>query len=192
MSYTDQAAGRRAGRILVLFTFLYFFVVFQAFQGNTWQRVESIAGDQAQKPSGRWFKPFTGTDWTLLGVTALADFADMDSSYSMVEHSLSVYNSEPQYGTIIPCPPGMGTGCWAGHRTQPGGEGNPLITGLFGTRYPTAIDYTAFGALELATQTAIAWALPERWRTGAWGLFIGIGAADTVMNSYGGGVTFRF
>ncbi len=77
-------------------------------------------------------------------------------------------------------------------QSLPTGEGNPLITGIFGTKYPTALDYTAFGALELATQAAIAWALPEKWRTGAFGVFIGIGVADTVCNSYGGGVTFRF
>ena len=191
MSYITHTAGRRAVRLLVLSTFLYFFVVFQAFQGNTWHRVESRA-DTVEKSSGKWFKPFTGTDWTLLGVTALADFADMDSSYSGVETSLHSYETSPRYGSVVPCPPGPYLTCFAGHRGVPGGEGNPLITGLFGTHYPTALDYAGFGVLELAAQTALAYALPEKWRTGAFGVFIGIGAADTVCNSYGGGVTFSF
>jgi len=192
VSYNANMAGRRAGRLLVLSTFLYFFVVFQAFQGNTWHRVESQAdGDQVQNTSGEMFQPFSKRDWTLFGVTALADFADLDSSYALITHEQAVYNADPRYGTAIPCPPGM-TGCFAAHRIPPTGEGNPLITGIFGTKYPTALDYTAWGALELAIQAGIAWALPERWRTGAFGIFIGIGLADTVTNSYGGGVTFRF
>jgi hypothetical protein len=137
-----------------------------------------------ENPSGKWFQPFDGTDWTLLGVTALADFADLDSSYSLVTHERSIA------GTSMPCTsPSETPPCVHGLGS---GEENPLITGLFGIKYPTALDYTAFGALELATQAAIAWALPEKWRTGAFGVFIGIGVADTVGNSYGGGVTFRF
>lgn len=140
-----------------------------------------------------FFSPFETSDWIGLGLTGLADFADMDSSYSSIAHEFSVYKSKPHYGSSVPCPPGSGySTCFAGHRVLPYGEGNPLITGLFGTRFPTALDYTAWGALELGVQTLIAWALPEKWRAGAFGLFIGIGAADTVMNSYGGGVTFRF
>lgn len=139
------------------------------------------------------FTPFQTSDWIGLGLTTLADFADMDSSYSVIEHNLHIYNTTPRYGTPEPCPAGSGlTNCYSGHRILPAGEGNPLITGLFGTKYPTALDYTAFGVLELGLQAAIAWALPESWRDGAWGLFIGIGAADTICNAYGGGVTFRF
>ena len=192
MSHIDQTAGRRAGRILILFSFLYFFVVLQAFQGNTWHRIDSIASDQAQKPSGeKWFQSFDGSDWTLFGLTALADFADLDSSYSLNLHEMSVYNSGLR-AWPTPCPGGLVGTCYFTNRKIPYGEGNPLITGLFGTRYPTALDYTAWGVLELAVQAGIAWALPEKWRTGAFGVFIGIGVADTIVNAYGGGVTFRF
>ena len=140
--------------------------------------VTSYAADD-----GRFFGPFQTSDWIGLGLTGLADFADMDSSYANIAHQ------EATAGTSMPCPPSVSPPCFH----LPGrGEGNPLITGLFGTRYPTALDYTAWGALELGVQALVAWALPEKWRGGAWGLFIGIGAADTVMNSYGGGVVFRF
>ena len=141
----------------------------------------------------QWFTPFTGSDWLWFGLTAVADFADLDSSYSLIENNLHIYNTSPRYGTSISCPPGL-SNCFSGHRTSPVGEGNPLITGLFGTKYPTALDYTAFGALELGIQALAAWALPEKWRTGAWGLYVGMGVADTIINSYGtgGGVVFRF
>lgn len=140
-----------------------------------------------------FFSPFQPSDFVGLGLTAVADFADLDSSYALVMREKSTYNAEPRYGTTIPCPPGETySTCFAPHRYRPSGEGNPLITGLFGTRFPTPLDYTAWGAIELGTQALIAWALPEKWRGSAWGLFIGIGAADTVMNSYGGGVVFRF
>ena len=132
---------------------------------------------------GVFFSPFQTSDWVGLGLTGLADFADMDSSYSSGVHQESIA------GTSMPCPASVSPPCFH----LPGrGEGNPLITGLFGTRFPTALDYATFGVLELGVQTLVAWALPEKWRGGAWGLFIGIGAADTVMNSYGGVVTFRF
>ena len=132
---------------------------------------------------GGFFSPFQTSDWIGLGLTGLADFADMNSSYSSIAHEQAIA------WTPTTCPPSVSPPCFH----LPGrGEGNPLITGLFGTRYPTALDYTAWGALELGVQTLVAWALPGKWRAGAWGFFIGIGAADTVMNSYGGGVTFRF
>lgn len=142
--------------------------------------------------AGDLFTPFTGSDYAGLGLTAIADFADLDSSYSLILHERSVYNGFPRYNQKIPCPNGVDGCIETTHRTLPSGEMNPLITGLFGTRYPTALDYTAFGALELAVQAGIAWVLPEDWRKGAWGLFVGIGAADSVMNSYNAGVTFRF
>ena len=130
-----------------------------------------------------FFSPFQTSDWIGLGLTGLADFADMGSSYSQGVHQEAIA------GTPTTCPPSVSPPCFH----LPGrGEGNPLITGLFGTRYPTALDYTAFGALELGAQALVAWVLPEKWRGSAWGFFVGIGAADTVMNSYGGGVTFRF
>lgn len=192
-----KCSAHNLAKILPLITLLYFSATLTICDGNRWAQVPSLAdGPQAEDPSSgrKFFQPFDGADWTLFGLTALADFADMDSSYSLVENGLHAYNTSPSYGTVISCPPGWASGsiCYEGHRTIPAGEGNPLITGIFGTRYPTALDYAAFGVLELGIQTVIAWALPERWRTGAWGLFIGIGTADTVMNSYGGGVTFRF
>ncbi len=142
--------------------------------------------------AGDFFQPFDSQDWTMLGVTALADFADMDTSYSLVEHDLHVFNTTPRYGSTIPCPSGISGQCFAGHRNIPVGEGNPLITGLFGTRYPTALDYAAFGAFELGIQSIAAWAMPKKWRSAAFGVFIGIGGADAIVNSYGGGVWFRF
>ena len=143
--------------------------------------------------AGDLFTTFSGSDYAGLGLTAIADFADLDSSYSLILHERSVYNGLPRYNQKIPCPNGVNIGCYEStHRTLPAGEMNPLITGMFGTKYPTALDYTAFGALELLVQAGIAWVLPEDWRKGAWGLFVGIGAADTVMNSYSAGVTFRF
>ena len=131
-----------------------------------------------------FFTPFQTQDWIGLGATAIADFADMDSSYAMVNHEKAIV------GTVMPCSsPSLMPPCIHGLGR---GEGNPLITSLFGTRYPTALDYTAFGALELGVQSVIAWALPEKWRVASFGLFIGIGIADTIGNSYGGGVTFKF
>ena len=131
-----------------------------------------------------FFTPFQTSDWIGFGLTAAADFADMDSSYSEVVHEQSAL------GQPMACPSGVNfQECF---HTFNSGEGNPLIREMFGTKYPTALDYAAFGFLELGIQTVIAWALPESWRNGAWGLFVGIGVADTVINSYGGGVTFRF
>lgn len=181
----EDSSFRKKFRFLTIFSFFYFFLVLQVCDGNSWTQVESKAVET------EFFQPLSQSDYALLGLTAIADFADLDSSYSSIEHGLSVYNSEPHYGEEVPCS-GGGSGCLAGHRGIPFGEGNPLITDMFGTKYPTALDYTAFGALELAVQAGIAWAIPEGWRKGAWGIFVGIGMADTVMNSYGGGVTFRF
>lgn len=115
--------------------------------------------------ASEWFTAFDGTDWTLWGMTVVADAMDMDSSYAMARYS---------------------------SRMGLRGEGNPMIIGLFGTRYPTGLDYMAWGALELATQSLIAWALPESWRDAGFGIFIGIGVADTLTNAYAGGVVFRF
>lgn len=187
----DTILFRKIFRSFTILTCLYFFFVLQVFDGNTWHQIQSAA-ESTQSSSGEMFTGFSGTDWTLLGVTALADFADMDSSYAMITHEISDYNSSGLRAWPTTCPAGLSGTCYNVNRSYPNGEGNPLITGLFGTKYPTALDYTAFGALELTAQALIAWALPRSWRTGAWGIFIGIGAADTVMNSYLGGVTFRF
>lgn len=131
------------------------------------------------------FSPFQTSDWIGFGLTALSDFADMDSSYAMTVHEKSSMWSP------APCPPGS---AWNATCTNsPGhGEKNPLILGMFGTHFPTPLEYATFGILELGVQTLISYALPEKFREGAWGIFVGMGVADTVMNSYGGGVSFRF
>lgn len=138
-----------------------------------------------------FFQPYTTSDWVGLGLTAAADFADMDSSYSMVESQLHTYNKGPTVGSSVPCTSSSGF-CTVASRTAPAGEGNPLIYGLFNTRYPTPLDYTAFGVLELVVQSAVAYAIPEKYRPYVWGIYIGIGGADTIMNTYSGGVAFRF
>lgn len=152
---------------------------------------------------GGFFSPFQTSDWVGFGLTGVMDFLDLDSSYSAIQHYMNVYHREnytttSSYSYQSACPPGY-TGCFVQvtntyHHSypKPPGETNPLFPMLFGTRYPTPLDYAAFGALELGTQALIAWALPEKWRTGAWGLYIGIGAADTCWNAAAGGVTFRF
>ena len=145
---------------------------------------ESGAVGQGETSAPTFFTPFQTRDWIGFGLTAMSDFADMDSSYAMVTHEKTIA------GTVMPCSyPTLSPPCLHGLGR---GEGNPLITGLFGTRYPTALDYTVFGAMELGIQSVIAWALPEKWRMGSWGIFVGIGVADTIGNSYNGGVTFKF
>ena len=137
-----------------------------------------------ENPSFGPLSPFQTSDWMGFGLTAISDFADLDSSYSMVLHEESVAGTPAPCTSSMerpPCVHGLGSG-----------EDNPLIVGMFGTHDPTALDYAAFGMLELALQTGIAWILPERYRDGAWGVFVGIGLADTVMNAYKAGVTFRF
>lgn len=58
----------------------------------------------------------------------------------------------------------------------------------------TGSDWAGFGLTAIAdfAESLIALALPERWRGATWGLYVGIGVADTVCNSYSGGVVFRF
>ena len=129
-----------------------------------------------------WFTPFDETDWTLWGLTVAADVADMDSSYSMALNEQKLLR--------VPC--SGDEPCKQIYRRQGTGEGNPMIIGLFGTRYPTGLDYMAWGAMELATQSLIAWALPKSWREAGFGIFIGLGVADTFTNAYTGGVVFRF
>ena len=146
-------------RMLPYLTFLYFLAVFAICDGNRWVQVKSLADDS----NPLFFQPFQTSDYIGLGLTALADVADMDSSYTTITLEKT----------------------WSR-------EGNPLITGLFNTKRPTAIDYTAFGALELAVQSLVAYVLPEKYRGWAWGLYIGIGATDTISNGYRGGVVFRF
>ena len=175
----SKTAARAIFNMLPYVTFLYFSMVFISYTGNTWRYLQAGADSLDLAPMGphpapslQMFQPFSSGDWLGLGLTAVADFADLDSSWAIVKHEQNMMLRDP---TI--------------HYR---GEGNPLITGLFGTHYPTALDYTAWMAIELASQALLAWALPESWREGAWGLYVGIGAADTVINSYSGGVTFRF
>lgn len=175
----SKTAARAIFNILPYITFLYFAMVFTSYTGNTWRYLPAGADQLDLAPAGpppapslQMFQPFSSGDWFGLGLTAVADFADLDSSWAIVKHDQALMLRNP----------GL-------HYS---GEGNPLITGLFGTHYPTALDYSAWLAIELASQALLAWALPESWREGAWGLYVGIGAADTVINSYSGGVVFRF
>ena len=143
--------------------------------------------------STEWGTSYGSSDWAWWGGMALADIADMDSSYAMVSAAGQKYAREPRYGTTVSCPSGGAPDCTiVTHRKRPVGEGNPLIRGMFGTRFPTGPDYMAFGALELGIESVVAWALPRRFREGAFGVFIGIGVADTIVNSDSGGVVFRF
>lgn len=175
----SKTAARAIFAILPYVTFLYFAMVFTSYTGNSWRYLQAGADSLDLAPMGpppapslSMFQPFSSDDWLGLGLTAVADFADLDSSWAIVKHDQALMLRNP----------GL-------HYS---GEGNPLITGLFGTHYPTALNYTAWMAIELASQALLAYALPESWREGAWGLYIGIGAADTVIASYSGGVTFRF
>ena len=175
----SKTAARAIFNILPYITFLYFFAVLTMTTDNAWRYLQAGADSLDLSPAGpppapslQMFQPFSSGDWFGLGLTAVADFADLDSSWAIVKHDQALMLRNP----------GL-------HYS---GEGNPLITGLFGTHYPTALDYSAWLAIELASQALLAWALPESWREGAWGLYIGIGAADTVINSYSGGVVFRF
>ena len=175
----SKTAARAIFNILPYITFLYFFAVLITTTDNSWRYLQAGADSLDLAPAGpppspalSMFQPFSSGDWLGLGLTAAADFADLDSSWSIIKHdkNLMIRNPNIRYP----------------------GEGNPLITGLFGTKYPTALDYGEWLAIELASQALLAWALPESWREGAWGLYVGIGAADTVINSYSGGVVFRF
>ena len=176
----SKTAARAILEVLPYITFLYFFTVFITCDHNHWKPPIGASADQLDlapmgpppAPSLQMFQPFSSGDWLGLGLTAVADFADLDSSWAIVKHEQNMMLRDP---TI--------------HYR---GEGNPLITGLFGTHYPTALDYTAWMAIELASQALLAWALPESWREGAWGLYVGIGVTDTIRNGYAGGVTFRF
>ena len=175
----SKTAARAIFNALPYIAFLYFSMVFISYTGNSWRYLQAGADSLDLAPMGpppapslQMFRPYTSGDWLGLGLTAVADFADLDSSWSIIKHDKNLMLRNPLL-----------------HYS---GEGNPLITGLFGTKYPTALDYASWFAIELASQALLAYALPESWREGAWGLYVGIGAADTVINSYSGGVTFRF
>lgn len=175
----SKTAARAIIEILPYITFLYFFTVLTMTTDNAWRYLKAGADSLDLAPIGpppspalSMFQPYSTGDWLGLGLTAVADFADLDSSWSIIKHDTTLMRQNPN----IRYP----------------GEGNPLITGLFGTHYPTALDYTAWLAIELASQALLAYALPESWREGAWGLYVGIGVTDTIRNGYSGGVVFRF
>ena len=175
----SKTAARAIFNILPYITFLYFFAVLTMTTDNAWRYLQAGADSLDLSPAGpppspalSMFQPFSSGDWLGLGLTAVADFADLDSSWSIIKHDKNLMLRNPLL-----------------HYS---GEGNPLITGLFGTKYPTALDYASWFAIELASQALLAYALPESWREGAWGLYVGIGVTDTIRNGYAGGVTFRF
>ena len=128
-----------------------------------------------------WFSPFDGTDWLLLGGMAGADLVDFATSNYMsrtsrMEDSICLNNGscQPPYGKA------------------PAGEGNPLITGLYGTKYPRTWQYASWFSGEFALQSLLVYALPKRWRNIGMGIFIGIGITDMVGNGYSAGLGFRF
>lgn len=163
-------------KILPYLTFLYFLAIFTICDGNRWCQVQSLADDSTHS---LFFQPFQTSDWIGLGLTGLADFADMDSSYAGI-----LTNQQKNLWLISTYK--------NGNYTLYKGEGNPLITWLFGTHFPTALEYAGVGAIELAVQSLVAYALPEKYRGWAWGIYIGIGVTDTISNGYRGGVVFRF
>lgn len=130
-----------------------------------------------------WFSNFDSTDWLLLSGVAFADLADFASSnyMSYVSRKEAQLCSPNVYLCSTPYSSGI-----------PNGEGNPLITGLYGTKYPNTLQYASWFAGYFAIQSLVAWALPERWRNVSFGLFIGVGMADMVGNGYGAGFGWRF
>lgn len=116
----------------------------------------SFAGEitsSSQNPplNSGWFSSFDTTDWILIGGVALADIADFASSN---------YMSHISRKNAIACK-NSGFFC---QNTFTKGEGNPLITGLYGTRYPNTWQYASWFAGEFVTQSLIAWVLPEKLR----------------------------
>lgn len=57
-----------------------------------------------QPSPGAGFTPYQTSDWLGFSLVALADFADMDSSYAMVSHEMQVYRTTPGVGAPVPCP----------------------------------------------------------------------------------------
>lgn len=159
-----------------LFVFLLLSFALQLPNGNRWQWRDSPAGES------QWFQPFDATDWTLLGATALADIGDFASSNAM---SYNDRQGNAHWSNWASREPGR----WF---TPAKGEGNPLITGLYGTKYPRTWQYASWFGGEFLIQSAIAYALPKRWRDAGFGVFIGVGATDTIVSAYGGGLEFKF
>ncbi|MHB8421815.1 MAG: hypothetical protein ACYC9S_05590 [Leptospirales bacterium] len=131
-----------------------------------------------ESSSSTYFTPFSHLDWGFVGALALVNMGDFASSNALSYQSRL---KNAQCASNIFC------------RSGPiKGEGNPLITGLYGTSNPRTWQYASFFAMETALQVMTAWALPHDWRLGSLAFFVGIGAADTVMNGYGGGLMLRF
>lgn len=128
--------------------------------------------------SSTYFTPFSHMDWLFVGALALVNLGDFSSSNALSYQSRL---TNAQCSSNLFC-----------KNAPVRGEGNPLITGIYGTDNPRTWQYASFFAAETALQVLTAWALPQDWRIGSLAFFIGIGAADTVMNGYGGGLTFRF
>lgn len=125
-----------------------------------------------------WFTPFDGTDWGLLAGVALADLGDFASS------NYNSYAGRQKYNACA--------STWLCTPSSRSGEGNSLITGLYGTKYPNTWQYASWFAGEFLAQALVGWVLPRRWRDISFGIFIGVGAADTVVNGYHAGIGFRF
>ena len=123
-----------------------------------------------------WFTPFSTTDDILLGLNAAATGADMWTSSVAVHQDflqMEQMKKTQQTGTYY-------------------GEGNPLIRGLFKTPWPSTTQYAEWGVLQYGITTFVAWALPDHWRKGFWGLSIGVGTFDSVSNSVGAKWSFAF
>ena len=105
-----------------------------------------------------FFQPFDTIDYALLGGTAIADIGDMSTS------------------SDIP---------YSAAHGQPGvHEINPAIDLLWHTNIPSQMQYAATFAGIAVLQSAIAYALPEKYyiRKMALSSFIMIGTFDTVRN----------
>lgn len=174
-------------RCLVLLAFLYFSAVFTVCDGNRWTQHRSVAADLAPvsqsntSSGGKWFTPFDATDWTLWGLTALADIGDFSSSYSQIVRDQPMPSGSPSS-----CSPGFSPPCFSGR------VGDPILGFPWGTQFPSEIQAATSFLGIFAVETALAWALPHEWRDAMFGVFIGIGAADTAWNGARGGVWFKF
>ena len=105
-----------------------------------------------------FFQPFDTVDWALLGGTALADIGDM--------------------GTSSDIPAFAANGHPGSH------EINPAIDWLWHTNLPSQSQYALTFAGIFVLQSAIAYALPEKYclRKIALASFITIGTVDTFRN----------
>ncbi len=105
-----------------------------------------------------FFQPFDTTDWALLGATAVADIGDMSTSSDIPNYAA---NGHPGFHEI-----------------------NPAIDLLWNTNTPSQMQYAVTFVGIAVLQTAIAYALPEKYsiRKIALASFITIGTVDTVRN----------